>query len=111
MLLVSFVVIALGLMMATLLALTTIMIQQRYNHVIHKDAIDPSDPFRYRIKKVCRGADEITARCAMVELREKMGDNMLPSFPLRFFSNNNTIHDVRALREGRINPLVVRPLG
>ena len=108
---VVFCVLSLGLIGSALGCLLTNQIQ---NHVIKQanlDALDPSDPYRYKLTDMeCthlenRGIDPIKVKCAMVVLRAEMGDKGVVAPLNRWFSAQSIqpyLAKIRELRRGEI---------
>jgi len=89
---------------------------------LNTDAIDPSDPYRFRLTDSdektleAEGLDPITVKCALVALRaeiaQKQGNEQpLPSFFSRHFGKGRGVQDllqkVRQLRQGDLPILEV----
>jgi hypothetical protein len=110
--------ISLAIVGAGLTSFLTNLLQNKVIEVTNKDAIDPKDPYRFRLTAMeetsllDNGFDPIKIKCAIIALREKIGENPVPSLVNRLFTTNGGekqayLKQVRQLRAGELTQIKV----
>lgn len=114
-------VVVFGMMSVTVVgaALGGLATQYIQNYALskgHQDALDPADPYRFRLtdEECVRlehlNIDPIKVKCALVALRAEIGDGLVPGPLNRLFSSRTIqphLTTIRQLRRGELAAVVV----
>ena len=110
---------------AILTAAATCYITNKFqNHCIQNandEALDPQDPHRFKLTDkeeqhlIEIGLDPVSVKCALVALRQQMGEQATPSFLNRNFTSKGKrmqcfLDQVRELRSGELTTITVNSL-
>ena len=113
-----FSIVCLSIVGAALACGLTNWIQNKAIESHNKDAIDPQDPHRFEVTEkeeqnmLDNGIDPIKVKCAIVELRKKIGEEETPNLINRLFTKKGGekqgyLKLVRQLRRGELQTIIV----
>lgn len=101
-------IVCLSIIGAGLGAFVANQVQDYLNKKNYPDAMDPQDPHRFVLTESetqhlqFLGYDPLKVKCAMIAIREQIGDTKIPSFLRRSDEKQELLNKIRQLRKGEV---------